>query len=541
MSLWGEEFEIKETPKQQKKILDKLKNPKNLNISVEKTIKSKSVSIIDKLPLIYREVYRILGKYKENTICIRDKEILRDYFDKAINNGVIAIDTETNNSLDPITCLLMGACIYTPGMKNAYIPMHHTDLNGSLLPKQLTESDFKEQLDRLSDVKVIMHNGKFDYEVIKCTCNKELSIYWDTMIGAKVLDENERAGLKEQYINKIDSSIEKYSIEHLFTIEYVDPDIFALYAATDAYMTYKLYEWQLSQFSMSCNRSLYDLFLNVEMPIVTITAEMELTGVCLDLEYTERLKEKYINKYNTILNNISKELHKYDDIISKWKLTLEANKKNGTKKSKAEQLENPINVSSSTQLAILLYDILNVPVVDKKTPRGTGEDILSKINIPLCNLILEQRGLLKLINTYIDALPKCVSIKDGRLHAHFNQYGAKTGRFSSSDPNLQNIPSHNNEIRMMFTASPGYVMIGSDFSQQEPRLLSHYSHDENMIKAYEDGKDLYAMIASKVYHNKYEDNQEFFSNGQLNPDGKKRRSSVKGLLLGKCKLCLDFK
>jgi len=103
----------------------------------------------------------------------------------------------------------------------------------------------------------------------------------------------------------------------------------------------------------------------------------------------------------------------------------------------------------------LLYDVLKIGVIDKKSPRGTGEDILQKINLPLCNLILEKRGLEKLLGTYIDKLPECVSDKDGRLHAKFNQVGAGTGRFSSSDPNLQNIPSHTKEIRLMFTA--GYT------------------------------------------------------------------------------------
>ena len=110
----------------------------------------------------------------------------------------------------------MGGCIYTPGQKNAYIPVNHVDANRNLLPNQLTEAQIKEQFDRLHDTEIIMHNGKFDYEVIKCTCNCVLDIYWDTLIAAKVLDENELAGLKEQYRTKIDASQEKYDIEHLF-------------------------------------------------------------------------------------------------------------------------------------------------------------------------------------------------------------------------------------------------------------------------------------------------------------------------------------
>jgi len=170
--------------------------------------------------------------------------------------------------------------------------------------------------------------------------------------------------------------------------------------------------------------------------------------------------------------------------------------------------------------------------VDKEKPRGTGEEILVSIDLSICNLVLQKRGINKLLNTYIEKLPGCLSSVDGRLHAHFNQLGADTGRFSSSDPNLQNIPSHDDAIRMMFCASPGYTMVGSDYSQQEPRLLAWYSQDENMINAYKNGKDLYATIASDIYNNKYEDNLEHYPDGTIYKDGKERRTSVKSLLLG---------
>ena len=145
-----------------------------------------------------------------------------------------------------------------------------------------------------------MHNGKFDYQVIKCTCGLELSVYWDTMIGARILDENEKsAGLKQQYRDKIDSSVEKYSIDHLFeNIEYavVDPSLFALYAATDAMMTYKLYKWQMKQFDLPGNERIKWLFHNVEMPVMKVAAEMELTGVEIDSDYAKRLSNKYHQK-----------------------------------------------------------------------------------------------------------------------------------------------------------------------------------------------------------------------------------------------------
>lgn len=547
MSLWGDEFEVPSEKKEVKKVAKKVSSPKDPKVETRKAMKSKTVSTFDKLQLIYEEVNRVLGGYTSNTKVITSKDELSQYIDEAVRNGIIAIDTETNNSLEPLTCLLMGACIYTPGQLSAYIPVHHTQPDTDILiENQLTESDIKEQFERLSNTKILMHNGKFDYEVIKCTCNCVLNIYWDTEIAARILDENELAGLKKQYILHIDSTQEKYDIEHLFQgipYAYVKPEIFALYAATDAYITYRLYEWQKEQFNKPGNEKLFDLFMNVEMPIVPVCAEMELYGIEIDKEYAKRLSNKYHKKVDEVNAKIDAELSKYSDKISAWRLTKEANykernsKPNKTgeftyKKSKNEQLENPPQLNSPTQLAILLYDILGTPAQDKKSPRGTGEEILQKINLPICDLILEKRGLEKLIGTYIDKIPECVNTKDNRLHAHFNQLGAGTGRFSSSNPNLQNIPSHVKEIRLMFRASDGDVFVGADFSQQEPRLLSAYSNDDTMIDAYKQNKDLYATIAAGVYKNDYWDNMEHRQDGTPNPEGKKRRSNCKSLLLG---------
>lgn len=547
MSLWGDEFEVPSEKKEVKKVAKKVSSPKDPKVETRKAMKSKTVSTFDKLQLIYEEVNRVLGGYTSNTRVITSKDELSQYIDEAISNGIIAIDTETNNSLEPLTCLLMGACIYTPGQLSAYIPVHHTQPDTDILiENQLTELDIKEQFERLSNTKILMHNGKFDYEVIKCTCNCVLNIYWDTEIAARILDENELAGLKKQYILHIDSTQEKYDIEHLFQgipYAYVKPEIFALYAATDAYITYRLYEWQKEQFNKPGNEKLFDLFMNVEMPVVPVCAEMELYGIEIDKEYAKRLSNKYHKKVDEVNAKIDAELSKYSDKISAWRLTKEANykernsKPNKTgeftyKKSKNEQLENPPQLNSPTQLAILLYDILRTPAQDKKSPRGTGEEILQKINLPICDLILEKRGLEKLIGTYIDKIPECVNSKDNRLHAHFNQLGAGTGRFSSSNPNLQNIPSHVKEIRLMFRAAEGNVFVGADFSQQEPRLLSAYSNDDTMIDAYKQNKDLYATIAAGVYKNDYWDNMEHRQDGSPNPEGKKRRSNCKSLLLG---------
>lgn len=450
-SLWGEAFEIKKAPP--KKIINKVNNPKDASKVLKRTLKSNNVSIEEKLNTIKLEVERVLGRYEGNTQVITTRDEFTKYINAAIENGEIAIDTETNNSLDPITCKLMGPCIYTPGQKNAYIPINHVDPKTlERLPNQLTEKDVYEELNRCNDIKIITHNGKFDYEVLKCTTGYKMNVYWDSMIAAKMLDENElSAGLKQQYIDKIDSSIEKYSIDHLFKdVEYavVDPKLFALYAATDAFMTYQLYKYQEEQLNKVGNEGINYVFHNIEMPVLEVVAELELTGVCIDTEYSKRLSNKYHKMIDEVDAKINAEILKYTDQIEAWRLTPEANHKELSKKpnihgeytlqkSKNEQLANPPQISSPQQFAILLYDVLQTPVVDKKSPRGTGEEILEKIGTPLCKLVLQKRGLDKLIGTYIDKLPECINKKDNRLHAKFNSVEARTGRFSSSEPNLR--------------------------------------------------------------------------------------------------------
>ena len=199
-NLFGEEFEIQlNTKNKAKQAIEKAKKAEEKKTETEKILKSKKLSLEDRLELIREKVYAILGKQKDNVIVIRDIITLHNYIDKAIAKGFIAIDTETNNSLDPVTCKLMGPCLYVSGEKQAYIPINHINNDtGELLENQLTEEQCRIEFQRLLDnnVYIIMHNGKFDYEVIKCTCDIELPPNWDTMVAARLLNENEPAALK---------------------------------------------------------------------------------------------------------------------------------------------------------------------------------------------------------------------------------------------------------------------------------------------------------------------------------------------------------
>lgn len=653
-SLFGTEYDIDEVSLDQvKDVVKKAKAASNIDSETEKVLKSKTVSLSDKLAIIKDKVLKVLGKQKDNVLVIKDKETLHAYITDCIKAGRIDVDTETNNSLDPITCKLMGPCFYAPNLKQAYIPLNHRDpITKQRLPWQLTEADIREELQRVLDSKipVIMHNGKFDLEVIYCTCNIWVKPDWDTMIAARLLNENERANLKEQYINKVDKSQEKYDIEDLFTcVQYADvaPEIFALYAATDAMMTDKLYELQYAEFIKPENDRLFNfVFKQIEMPIVEVTADMELRGVCVDTDFGAKLKAKYDAKLQAIDDQIDEVLANLKPVIDKWRLTPSANeqtrtyvpkKTKSTKeaiekrypyidedgnryaigKARAAQLGDPINVSSAAQLAIIFYDVLKCEAVSTKNPRATGEAELKALskaieqlhpetfvetidideddlreelenyddsiktfedretfsfsidesNIQaakkLCDLILKRRGVNKLITTYLDVIPTLATHwPDGRIRFHLNSLGTDTGRYSSggdikyieneepvkvSGINIQNIPSHEKFIRMMFRAAPGYKIIGADYSAQEPRLTAFLSKDKLMYQAYTEDKDLYAMIAQSAYDNDYADNLEFYPEGTTidldgrkvtcghkthqNKAGKERRSVGKVLLL----------
>lgn len=515
-SLFGPELDIVLNPDKTDKIIKKLKKPKKVinvsNLTVDQILKNKKISFEIKLGKVKEEVERILGGYKSDTICIYDRNEFHDYISAAIDNKIIAIDTETLGTrtdikkpgTDPFTCRLAGLCLYTPGQKNAYIPINHVDYQtGERWENQLTENDVYEELSRLVAAKTfnLFQNGKFDYMVLYYTCGIKVPITWDTMIGSQVLNENEEAGLKFQYRDKINPEQEKYDIDKLFDLEILDKypcDLFSLYAATDAYMTYELYEYQKKEFEKRGNERLYNLFLNIEMPVVTVCAEMQMRGVGLDRDFASRLSLKYHKKLDVVESNISAELDKYSDVISQWRQTPEANQKEKVRpsdrvkdlkkfpykdsignfkwgKSMNEKLLDPIEITSNEQLGILLYDILGWLKSTEKDENGDDKKPVDEATLltikdksPLIPLILKKREYDKYLGTYIDALPVLASPRDDRIHPKFNQLGREekgvvTGRFSSTDPNFQNIPARGNitSVRCMITPTVEYNEVNS--------------------------------------------------------------------------------
>ena len=501
----------------------------------------KSGNLFTKIADIVALVERKLGKYRDEYqyFMAEDEEKFKEYIYNIKYTGRCAIDTETTG-LNPIVDNIVGCSLYSKGQKGLYLPIHHKsyitmlEVDGQLPPKLIGE-----QLKLLVDAKVKfeMHNAPFDIRVIKNNLGVYVPCWFDTQLGANCLNENESHRLKDLHSKYVlESKEDEWSFGKLFegiTFDLVPIDPGFLYASRDAVDTEELVDFQLpfltedNEECIECElQDVSKVFWNIEMPYVDVIVELEENGVEIDTQYASELSEKYHALEQQKLQEFYNILAKYQPQIDEYK-----------RKNINHKLSDPISVSSPTQLAILFYDILKVPSVDKKNPRGTGEEILSKIDNPLCKAILEYRGVSKLLSTYIDAIPNML-LDDGRVHCHFNQYGAKTGRLSSDEPNLQNIPSHNKDIRKMFTASNGYAMLSCDFSQQEPRCMAAMCGDPIMIQAYKDDKDLYASIASLAFNKPYEDCLEFYldehgkKTDKVNKEGKERRSSAKSILLG---------
>lgn len=459
--------------------------PKRPGREQDKAIASKSKSksksattlkgggVLGQINQIKAMVEKHLGEFKEDYLVITDEQKLGNYFAECAHNNVISIDTETTG-LDPILDKIVGLCIYTPHMQAAYVPINHVSyVTGVRVDNQLTETQVANQLKLLLEYHpdIIMFNAKFDMRVIRNQLGvKDIYCTWDAYLAAKLLNENEEShGLKQLHKKYcLNGQGDAFSFDALFkgiSFDKIPINTGYLYAAHDAIITYELYCFQLPYLDMNyimrngARKDLQDLswvFKNIEMPCIKVVCDMEDNGIKFDVDYQQKLSEKY----NQLLEEKKNEFYK---VCNTWGNDIYEYRQ----KHKDCKLDDPINIGSPTQIAILLYDILKIDPPDPKSPRGTGEAILQKIDNPIAKAILDFREMSKLVSTYIDKLPECVNPKDGRIHCSFNQYGAKTGRFSSENPNLQNIPSHNKDIRKMFVATNEEKLVTTDTHQFE--------------------------------------------------------------------------
>lgn len=481
---------------------------------------------------------------------IRTPERLKEYTDHCKQSGEYVLDVETTG-LDIYNDILVGICLYTPGETSAYVPFNHTDLQNVRVADQMSEEQVRDiMLPYLQDqeLRCINHNIKFDNKKLAWDWKQVIvNIYWDTQIAGNVLNENEPHKLKPMYNKYIlhgKGSGEDY--KDLFDgipFNYVPIDIATVYGANDGFKTYALYKFQ-AQYLREDHpredfRKMYYVFREVEMPLIPLCTDMEMRGVEIREDFAKELSEDFNKELVEVEAKCDAYVEQFKQYILDHNNLMRLTK--GTCK---------INYSSPQQVAALFYDIFKLKSVSRKEPRGTGDKIIQKFLSTAKKKdtkksrefaeFLENyqrfKEIKKLLGTYVDKIPQVKEPKINAVYTTYNQYGAKTGRFSSSDTvskiNLQNIPSKEKRIRKIFKARDGYKLVGGDFSQIEPRVLAFLSGDESMINAYKEGKDLYAIMGSQVYQLPYEDCREFYPDGTVNAEGKHRRTTMKSVLLG---------
>ena len=483
---------------------------------------------------------QVVEYFKDSeAILITTRDELHSYIDKVIEAGIFAYDTETTG-LDRFRDHIVGSSLYYPGGVECYIPNKHlVPIFDQPYKNQLDYEDVKAEFDRLisAKCKLILFNADFDLAVTHIWYKVDFMpiFYFDCYVAWKCLKENElHNGLKELY-NKyvLGGKGDPKKFTDFFKVSlfpYCKPQIAKLYAANDAKITFIFYEWLLpyvTKDNSKCKEHhlerIADLIWNIEFPMVKICQTLFRTGIYLDTDVSTALVNRY---HEEIADEEAKLAVMVQEIIDKniYKVPTKAKKPFNTGKD--------FNCTSPLHVKYLLYTLMGLPDNVGKKKGSTDKDVLNDINLPITNQILKVRSLSTLINTFVDKLPNSVT-PDGRIHAQFNSVIAATGRMSSQNPNLQNIPSHAVDIRHMFRATPGYVLISSDYSAQEPRITAFISGDPKMQQAFRDGRDVYATVASFAFGVPYEQCLEFHpETHEYQPEGKQRRNEAKFILLG---------
>ena len=475
---------------------------------------------------------KLIEYFKDSpAILITTVEELHDYISKCIEYGYAGIDTETTG-LDRIHDTIVGFSIYCPGQPEAYIPCKHLiPIFDELYKNQLSYEECGKELQRLVDAntRLIFANADFDIAMIYKDFKVDLVdiCYYDVILAWRCLKENEKDNALKTLYNKyvLKGKGDPMKFRDFFSpklFPYCKPIVARLYAANDAKITFELFLWQLPYVTKSnakCQKNrlekIADLVWNIEFPMIKVCAMLHRVGVYLDNDTAISLKDRYNSRYK----EESDKLHKIvQELIN--------NKDIAHNSRRPFRTGADFNPNSTVHVKYLVNKLLGSQAT------STGKEVLEKLNQPSTDQILRVRGLVKLLSTYVEKLPNNTT-SDSRIHATFKSIGADTGRMSSADPNMQNIPSHATDIRHMFRATPGYVMMSSDYSQQEPKLTAFAAQEPKMIETFQKGKDIYATIASIAFNLPYEECLEFHpETHEYQPDGKARRSIAKVLVLG---------
>ncbi|MBI4925587.1 MAG: DNA polymerase I, partial [Bdellovibrio sp.] len=356
-----------------------------------------------------------------------------------------------------------------------YIPIKHKTSQVQLSAKYVLEKlrPFLEN----PVYKKIGQNLKYDWSVLIEHGLRPDGIGADTMVAAYVLEPEGRHNLEvlaAMYLNYDVLTYEKVcgKGKDQILFDEVPIDVATRYSAEDAWIAVKL--WDVLKLKLQ-QEGLMPVFAQIELPLVSVLANMETCGVCIDEAWLKQLSQDFEKELRTIENRIF------------------------------ALIKNPINLNSPKQLATLLFEELGLPT-QTKTKTGFSTDaavleILSPLHeVP--RLLLEYREISKLKNTYIDTLPGQKDEKTGKIHASFHQTITATGRLSSSDPNLQNIPirsERGKKIRRAFVPLPGNVLLSADYSQIELRILAHMSGDKNLVESFRCNEDIHARTASEIF------------------------------------------
>ncbi|MDG6353900.1 DNA polymerase I [Glaesserella parasuis] len=433
--------------------------------------------------------------------CVNSPELFTKWLAKLQMAQLVAVDTETDN-LDAMQANLVGISFGLENGEACYIPLAHkgkitqptqVDLFGeseaeldeveALLPNQLNKADCLAQLKPILEnpnIRKIGQNIKYDLTIFARHGIELQGVAFDTMLQSYTLDSTGRHNmdnLAERYLGHQTIPFEELAGKgkHQLTFDQIELNKATEYAGEDAEITMKLHQLLWSELQKT--PELVKLFEQIEMPLVSVLSRVERNGVLIDpakllahsVEIEQRLKE-----LETLVHQEAGEV---------------------------------FNLASTKQLQEILFNKLGLPIL-KKTPKGapsTNEEVLEELaqmghQVPV--LLMEHRGLSKLKSTYTDKLPQMINAQTGRVHTSYHQAVTATGRLSSSDPNLQNIPIRNEQgrrIRQAFIAHDGYVILAADYSQIELRIMAHLANDANMIKAFAEGKDIHRSTAAEIF------------------------------------------
>lgn len=411
--------------------------------------------------------------------CILDEAEFDDWLARLQAAPLFAFDTETT-SLDYMEARVVGVSFAIEPGKAAYVPFGHDYLGA---PVQLTEAvvlgKLKPLLEDASRLKV-GQNLKYDRNVLLNHGIELQGIAYDTMLESYVLNStasrHDMDSLARRYLNVETISFEEIAGKGVkqLTFNQIELEQAAPYAAEDADITLRLHQALWGK--LSAEPGLAKVFSEIELPLLPVLARMERLGTTIE----PKLLHQQSQEIEVRLAELEKQAH--------------------------ELAGQEFNLSSPKQLGEILFTKLGLPII-KKTPKGapsTAEEVLSELaeTYELPQLLMEHRGLAKLKSTYTDKLPLMIKPQTGRVHTSYHQAVAATGRLSSTDPNLQNIPVRNEQgrrIRQAFIPCTGYKLVAADYSQIELRIMAHLSGDKGLLTAFAEGKDIHKATAAEVF------------------------------------------